>query len=102
MEMGDSDVEQFIRGDCDGNGDVSSLSDATFLLRWAFASGDEPPCRSAADVDDDGSLSALSDAIYLLKWAFASGEAPPAPGTEECGDDPTEDELSCDEIPDGC
>ena len=45
----------FQRGDANGNGDVSALTDALFLLDYGFLQGDAPPCADAADVDDDSS-----------------------------------------------
>lgn len=92
----------FLRGDVDGNGDVSAISDALALLEWAFTGGSRPDCDDAADVDDSGHVSGLIDAIYLLRWGFQDGQDPPAPGVETCGPDETADELGCSEAPDGC
>ena len=76
-----------MRGDTDGNGDVSALTDALYLLRYGFARGDAPPCMNAADVDDNGDVSALADSLYLLRYSFADGPEPPAPGVVGCGAD---------------
>jgi len=92
----------FLRGDGDGNGTVSTLTDALFLLRWAFADGDDPLCMDAADYDDSGEVGALVDALYLLRWAFATGDEPPDPGTETCGEDPTDDDIDCETVADEC
>ncbi len=92
----------FRRGDCDGNGAVSALLDALFLLTWGFGSGDDPPCLDAADVDDSGAVSALLDALYLLQWTFTGGDEPPAPGPTTCGPDVPEDDVPCDTSPDAC
>ena len=91
----------FLRGDVDGNGSVSAITDATALLNWQFNLGAAPPCDDAADVNDDGSISALQDALYLLIWQFAGGTAPPAPGTATCAEDTTQDALRCD-VPPAC
>ena len=71
---------EFLRGDVDGNGVVSSLSDALSLLLWAFASGVAPACEDAADVDDSGSVVARS-----TLWRSSTGRSeavpsPPLPG----------------------
>ncbi len=93
---------QLLRGDCDGNGTVSALLDALFLLEWSFLNGEDPSCLDAADVDDSGSVSALLDALFLLEWAFHFGEEPPPPGPDRCGPDLPEDDVSCDTPPDAC
>ena len=85
----------FLRGDVNGNGEVSALADAQSLLKWAFLDGEEPPCLDAADVNDNGRIDLLTDAIVLLAWAFSDGESQPAPGTKECGVDPGGGDLGC-------
>ncbi len=92
----------FLRGDCNGNGDVFALTDGIFLLEWSFLDGREPPCLDAADVDDSGTISGLLDALYLLEWNFTDGESPPAPGPERCGPDLSADGLGCAASPDAC
>jgi hypothetical protein len=90
----------FRRGDAEGNGSVFALTDALYLLQWAFDGGDAPQCLDAADADDNSVVFALTDALYLLQWAFGDGDAPPAPGVGECGTDPTDDSLGCETPPD--
>ena len=86
----------FLRGDVNGDGQVSALTDALYLLMYAFSRGDAPPCMNAADVNDSGAVSALLDSMYLLRYAFVDGPEPPAPGVDECGVDRTrDDELGC-------
>ncbi len=87
----------FKRGDCDGNGSVSGLLDALYILVYSFQSGPIPPCMDAADVDGNNLYSALLDALYLLTYAFSSGDDPPAPGPTVCGPDvqPDDDGLGC-------
>lgn len=87
---------KFLRGDVNGNGDVSALADALYFLTWAFAAGPAPPCLDAADADGDNDASALVDALFLLAWQFALGPQPPAPGTKACGaDDDLDAALDC-------
>lgn len=92
----------FLRGDCDGNGEVFALIDAIFVLEWGFLGGENPPCLDAADVDDSGTVVPLLDALYLLQWAYINGDAPPAPGADRCGPDLPEDGVTCDASPDAC
>lgn len=87
----------FIRGDCNGDGEVAgSSTDAVFLLEHIFLGGPVPPCLEACDVNDDGVVAGqVTDAIYLLSHAFRGGAAPPPP-YPECGTDPSPDALdSC-------
>ena len=72
----------FFRGDVDGDGDVTPLGDALWLLEWGFGDGDRPPCMDAADVDSGGSVVPLVDALALLSWAFGDADAPI--GWDEC------------------
>ncbi len=97
-------LPRFRRGDIDGNGAVSTLLDALFMLTWAFAQGDDPPCMDAADTDNSGGVSALLDALFLLEWGFLKGDEPPAPGPITCGTDPEGDTdgTTCDSSSDGC
>ncbi len=90
----------FLRGDVNGDGVVSSLLDALYLLVWTFSFGPDPPCIASADADDNGSVSALLDALYLLQWVFDFGPDPPAPGTKACGPDPGGPVLECETLPD--
>src|SRR4029453_2524082 len=87
---------RFIRGDCDGDGQVAGIvTDAVFLLRYCFAGGPVPPCEAACDANDDGKFCGnVTDALYLLSYNFLGGSAPPAP-YPECGTDSTPDGLSC-------
>ena len=92
----------FLRGDCDGSGDVFAIIDVLYLLLFGFAGGPAPPCMKAADTNDNGDVFAIIDGLYLLQWQFTGGQDPPAPGPEECGTDPTDDDLTCDTSPDSC
>ena len=76
---------RFIRGDCNGDGRVQGeVTDAIFLLAWAFLGGQKPPCLAACDVDGNGAAAEVTDAINLLVFNFQGGSAPPAP-FPECG-----------------
>ena len=44
-------VDDFIRGDCNGDGNFNALSDIIFLLNFGFNGGVAPLCLEAADVD---------------------------------------------------
>ncbi len=85
----------FERGDADGNGGVSALLDALFLLTWQFSGGPTPPCMDAADADGNNGVTALLDALFLLSWQFTGGPAPPDPGPSTCGEDKDTDSLTC-------
>ena len=95
-------ARRFLRGDVNGNGDVSAIRDGLALLNWGFNEGDEPPCLDAADADGNDRVSALADGLFLLGWGFTGGTAPPDPGPHECGLDPEMDDLSCDAVADTC
>jgi len=87
-------TETFVRGDCNGGGDLSdAVTDAVHLLAFLFVGGVEPQCLDACDANDDGSTD-LSDALYRLSFSFNGGPAPPPP-FPECGPDPTSDALAC-------
>ena len=75
---------EFLRGDCDGDGDpCSGVNDALQLLGWLFLGDAEPPCRAACDPDKSGELD-LADAVYGLNFCFM-GDDPPAAPFPECG-----------------
>jgi hypothetical protein len=79
VEVGPEGVGPFIRGDCDGDQQVTgSTTDAIVLLMYAFSGGDEPPCLAACDANGDGAPD-ISDAIYMLAFNFLGGPAPVAP-----------------------
>jgi hypothetical protein len=71
----------FLRGDCNGDGEVTGLvTDAVFLLTFNFLGGPEPPCRAACDSNGDGQFAGqVTDAVYILSHNFLGGPPPPAP-----------------------
>jgi hypothetical protein len=90
---------RFLRGDCDGNGEVAGeVTDAVFLLNYNFLGGAEPPCLMACDVNGDGDATGqVSDAVYLLSFNFLGGPSPPDP-FPECGEGEAS-ELGCESPP---
>ncbi|MCI0651984.1 MAG: proprotein convertase P-domain-containing protein [Planctomycetes bacterium] len=93
----------FLRGDANGDGVVSALIDALYLLGWQFGGGLAPPCFDAADVDGNNIVQAIIDAITLLNYQYAGGAAPPSPGPTDCGSDPDGDgDVECLTEPAAC
>lgn len=82
----------FLRGDGDGNGSLSAITDAVAILNYQFNNG-TLPCLDAADFNDDGAIN-LPDPIAILNWGFVMGPAPQAP-FPLCGTDPSADALDC-------
>ena len=67
----------FIRGDCDGDGDLERcVNDALTQLNWCFLGSAEPPCIAACDTDGDGDACSVSNAVFLLSWCFLGGPSP--------------------------
>jgi hypothetical protein len=93
-----------VRGDCDGDGRGTSLSDVVFLLRWLFTAGRAPPCLAACDADGDGQVSGrVTDAVYALTYLFRGGPSPPPP-FPGCGPPASASDvaLGCGLAPPGC
>ena len=92
---------RFIRGDCDGDGNVN-ITDAVCMLEWLFQGGKEPDCAAATNADGTEDVN-LTDPIHLLLHLFAGGPAPAAPfpvcglGTLE-----TDNEMGCWKPPETC
>ena len=73
------DAPDFLRGDCDQDGNAcSGVNDALELLSWLFLGRTEPACRAACDPDGNGELE-LADAVYGLNFCFKGTDAPVAP-----------------------
>ena len=79
-----SEGPRFVRGDCNSDGNVNGITDATTILSYSFLGGSEPHCLAACDASGDGSIGGVGDAIYLLTYFFLGG-APPAAPFPECG-----------------
>ena len=88
-------VEDFFRGDADGNGRINVV-DGVLIIQIAVGNlGARYNCEDALDSNDDGANN-LSDAIPVLVWYFQNGAALPAPFLG-CGADPTDDALGCEQ-----
>ena len=83
--------DDFIRGDCLGDGDVG-LGDLVWMM-CVFCDPGPASCYDACDADDDG-VHNIPDVIYLMSYLFEDGLPPPAP-FQVCGPDPTADGLTC-------
>ena len=77
--------QQFIRGDCDGDGIVSGIvTDAVYQLTFSFLAGPAPECNRACDSNGDGVIAGdVADAVHTLTFNFLSGlpPVPPMPST---------------------
>lgn len=100
-----SEGPQFVRGDCNGDGEVGgSVTDAVFLLLYLFTGGRAPPCLAACDVNADGQVTGqVTDAVYYLTFSFLGGP-PPAGPFPECGpgSPATDAALGCETPPEEC
>jgi DNA-binding beta-propeller fold protein YncE len=73
-------LSEFERGDCNGDGVSSNITDVVFLLAYSFLGGRQPPCLAACDANGDGNASGdVGDPVYMLVYRFLGGSAPPAP-----------------------
>ncbi len=81
----------FIRGDVDGDGDLT-LTDALTVL-GSISERSSLPCPDAGDFDDDGAVT-LGDYGFLLEHLIGGEPAPSEPRSTP-GSDPTEDPLPC-------
>jgi hypothetical protein len=89
---------EFERGDCNGDGTTSNISDPVFLLSYNFSGTQAPPCLAACDANGDGeAVGQVSDAIYMLNYLFLGGP-PPVPPFPGCGPGflETDANLGCD------
>ena len=92
----------FLRGDCNGDGQVTTdVTDAVFLLNYNFRGEQRPPCLAACDANGDGKAEGrVTDAVYLLYHNFRAGPVPPEP-FPECGPGTERDAaLGCETPPD--
>ncbi|MBI4603975.1 MAG: immunoglobulin domain-containing protein [Planctomycetes bacterium] len=103
-ECVESSEEGFIRGDCNGDGDTRSVTDAVFLLAFNFLGGEEPPCLAACDANGDGKvIGIVGDAVYVLGFNFLGGPPPLSP-FPDCGPGQLagDEALGCNRGPEGC
>ncbi|MBI4606785.1 MAG: hypothetical protein HY721_32880 [Planctomycetes bacterium] len=75
----------FLRGDCNGDGDLD-ISDPVWHLNYLFRGGPAPPCDEACNANFDASLD-ISDPIYTINSEFLGGP-PPAPPYPACDASP--------------
>jgi hypothetical protein len=60
----------------DANSDTKvNVSDAVFIINYAFAAGPAPQPLEAADCNCDSKVN-ISDAVYIINYAFAGGNPP--------------------------
>lgn len=79
------DVTPFVRGECNGDGDMDILDPMTLLFAL-FGSTGMPLCPEACDANGDGATN-ITDAVFGLVHLFLNGAEPPAP-YPDCGSDP--------------
>ena len=87
--------EKFLRGDLNGDGEVT-LADV-LILAGSIANRSALPCPDAADINDNGLVN-LGDAALLIEFLLNGWTAPAAPFPDR-GPDPTEDSLGCGDVP---
>lgn len=92
--------EPFVRGDCDGNGEIDASD--VYLLSLSLARRRSLPCRAAADVNGDSRID-YADVTHLSSFVHRQGAAPvaPFPGCG-VGRQPKDDALGCAEPPGRC
>ncbi len=85
----------FLRGDCNGDGNVSGqVGDAIYVLNFNFLGGPVPPCMAACDSNGDGNVAGqVGDAIYTLNFNFLGGALIPEP-FPDCGRSTDEGDLA--------
>lgn len=55
--------------------DIVDVSDAVYIINYAFAGGPAPDPEESGDVNCDDGVD-VSDAVYIINYAFAGGNAP--------------------------
>ncbi len=92
---GGGDGITFLRGDCNGDGNViGQVGDAIFVLNYNFLGGPAPECMAACDSNADGNvIGQVGDAIYTLNYNFLGGPAIPEP-FPACGRSSDERDLA--------
>ncbi len=101
-EVDPPDGPTFLRGDCNGDGNVvGQVGDAIFTLNFNFLGGPAPACMAACDSNGDGNvIGQVGDAIYTLNFNFLGGPTP-TPPFPECGvsEEPGDVALGCETSP---
>jgi hypothetical protein len=92
---------KFLRGDSNGDGDASGVTDAIVHLEFNFFGRGQPPCLAACDVNGDGDISGVTDAIHLLTYNLLGGPPPAAP-YPSCGRTREDDKLTCESLLSTC
>lgn len=82
----------FVRGDADGDGEVS-LADPMAILYTLFSRQRDVVCLDTADANDDGKVN-VTDAVFLIRHLFLGGRPPSGP-FPTAGFDPTPDGMGC-------
>jgi hypothetical protein len=98
-------IGPFLRADCDGDGRVTGITDAVYLLGYNFlGSVEKVPCAAACDVNGDGAFhGVITDPIFLLNHSFLGGPPPPRPyPTCGFGTGAGDLVLGCEDAPDAC
>jgi hypothetical protein len=67
-------VEDYLPGDVN-NDDRVNVSDAVFIINYAFNGGPPPLPLESGDVNCDGRVS-VADAVYIINYVFAGGPPP--------------------------
>jgi hypothetical protein len=67
-------IEESFPGDVNDDGNVD-VSDAVYLINYAFAGGPAPDPLDSGDVNCDLNVD-VSDAVYIINYAFAGGPPP--------------------------
>jgi choice-of-anchor B domain-containing protein len=80
VELGSGSCCIGIRGNANGDaGQAVNVADITFLVKYLFASGPQPPCLAEANANGDSTNSVnVSDITRLVNYLFKGG-IPPAP-----------------------
>ena len=64
----------FVCGDANSD-DVVDISDAVYIINYAFGGGPAPDPLEAGDANSDGNVD-ISDAVYIINYAFGGGPEP--------------------------
>ena len=85
---------QFVRGDCNDDGDVN-VADVSCALERLFAGGPMPGCLAVLNTNGDGSVD-ITDPVFLLNFLFVGGPSVVDP-FPDCGPGmlPADEQLGC-------